>query len=93
MMRRILLRGAGTLLAIVAVAYIGDSLVFWHRMASNRGAAFGSVLVYLTTPTKGNRLEIFTDQPQSVTCVHALFPREGDPPCWYMSRHTTQEIN
>jgi hypothetical protein len=93
MMRGWLLRGAAGIVAIVGIAYIVDSLVFWRRLSSNRAAAFGSVQVYLTTPTKGNRLEIFTDQPQIVTCAHALFPRQGNPPCWYESRHTTQQIN
>jgi hypothetical protein len=93
MMRGWLLRGAAGIVAIVAIAYLVDSLVFWRRLSANRAAAFGSVQVYLTTPTKGSRLEIFTDQPQTVTCAHALFPHEGASPCWYASRHTTVQVN
>jgi hypothetical protein len=92
MMRGWLLRGVACIIALIASAYVIDSLVFWHRMSSNGAAAFGSVQVYLTTPTKSNRLEIFTDQPQSVTCAHALFPHEGASPCWYASRHTTLQV-
>lgn len=93
MTRGRLLRAAAGIVALVAVAYIIDSVIFWRLLSTNRAAAFGTVQVYLTTPTKGSRLEIFTDQPQTVACVHALFPREGDPPCWYASRHTTQQVN
>lgn len=93
MIRRALARGACALLAAVAIAYIVDTLIFSHRMSANRAAAFGSVQVLMTTPTKGNRLEIFTDQPQIITCAHALFPHQGSPPCWYASRHTTEQVN
>jgi hypothetical protein len=93
MVRRWILRGAAAIVAILAVAYILDSLLFLHKLSSSRAAAFGSVQIYLTTPTKGNRLEIFTDQPQTVACAHALFPHEGAPPCWFASRQTTQQIN
>jgi len=93
MIRSFLLRGAAILIGAAAIVYIVDAAVFAHRVAANGTAAFGSVQVYLTTPTKGSRLEIFTDQPQTIPCAHALFPHNGAPPCWYLKRHSMQQIN
>ena len=31
-------------------------------------------------------------EPESRTCVHALFPHYADPPCWYLERHRQQFI-
>ncbi|HTV60915.1 MAG TPA: hypothetical protein VMJ93_18725 [Verrucomicrobiae bacterium] len=93
MIRSFLLRALAILAALFAAIYILDTAIVSHKAATNKAAAFGSVQVYLATPTKGSRLEIFTDQPESVTCVHALFPHYGDSPCWYVSRHTTQQID
>lgn len=93
MIRGAMVRCVCALVAAVAIAYIVDTLIFWHKLSANRSTAFGAVQVFLTTPTKGNRLEIFTDQPQIVTCAHALFPHEGATPCWYASRHTTEQVN
>lgn len=93
MIRSLLLRSAAIFLGGVALAYIIDAALFAHRVAANSAAAFGSVQVYLTTPVKGSRLEIFTDQPQTIPCVHALFPHSGASPCWYLKRHAMQQIN
>jgi len=93
MIRSLLFRGAGILLAAFALVYLADAAILSRKVAANKAAAFGSVQIYLTTPLKDSRLEIFTDQPETVVCVHALFPHYGDSPCWYVSRHTTQQIN
>jgi len=93
LIRTILIRALASLAAAVALAYLVDSFVIWRKASSDHAAAFGTVQVLLTTPSKGNRLEIFADQPQTVTCVHALFPHYGASPCWYVQRHSTQIIN
>lgn len=93
MIRSFLLRCLAILVALFAAAYILDTAFVSHKAATDKSAAFGSVQVYLATPTKASRLEIFTDQPESVPCVHALFPHFGDSPCWYLRRHTTQQVN
>ncbi|HUO35215.1 MAG TPA: hypothetical protein VMU43_09500 [Candidatus Acidoferrum sp.] len=90
MIRSALLRGAAIIVIVIAGAYIVDGAIFEHRVAMGGSSAFGSVRVYLATPEKGNRLEIFTGQPHIVPCAHALFPRGGASPCWYLKRHTTQ---
>jgi hypothetical protein len=60
----------------------------------NHRPQFGSVMVerYYAVPLKNRKTEYMFDQPVAVTCVHSLFPHFGDPPCWYLSRHTRQKI-
>jgi hypothetical protein len=33
------------------------------------------------------------DPPAPQDCVYSLFPHFGDSPCWYLSRHTRQQVN
>jgi hypothetical protein len=93
MIRPLLSRAAAILLGALAIAYLTDTVVFSHRVSTNSGTAFGSVEIYYTTPLKGSRFEFFNEQPQTVSCAHALFPHNGVSPCWYVSRHKMQQIN
>jgi len=38
-------------------------------------------------------MQYMTGDPINQECVHSLFPHVGDSPCWYLSRHTQQQIN
>ncbi|HEY7390636.1 MAG TPA: hypothetical protein VH640_19110 [Bryobacteraceae bacterium] len=78
---------------VACLVYAGDYLSL-RLQVPNRRPQFGSVLVerYYAVPLKNRRTEFMPAQPAPVTCVHSLFPHFGDPPCWYLSRHTRQEI-
>lgn len=81
--------------AIVAfvVIYAVDYLLLHHKMANaDQTVAFGTVTSFYATPTKDGKMEIFTDQPQTETCVHSLFPHSGFRPCWYASRGSVKEF-
>jgi hypothetical protein len=73
--------------------YVGDYLSLRLRIPNQR-AQFGSVEVrrYYAVPLKNRSTEYLFDQPANMACVYALFPHFGDPPCWYLERHTQQEI-
>ena len=43
-------------------------------------------------PHKDGRAEFAFAEPQSVTCVHSIFPHLGYSPCWYLKRHSQQTI-
>lgn len=43
-------------------------------------------------PHKDGRAEFAFAEPQSVTCVHSIFPHLGYSPCWYLKRHSKQTI-
>jgi len=37
-------------------------------------------------------MEIFTDEPQTETCVHSLFPHDGYRACWYIPHGAVKQI-
>jgi hypothetical protein len=80
-------------LAAFAILYAVDYAIFQHKLSSNGGAAaLGSVTSYYGTALKDGKMEIFTDQPQTETCAHSLFPHAGYRPCWYASRNNVKPI-
>jgi hypothetical protein len=84
-------------LAIVLV-YAGDFVSVRVRMLHPKpGNPFETItaLRILAIGEKGNKTEYSVDpvQPQqSAECVHALFPHNGDSPCWYLKRKFAQPI-
>jgi len=77
-------------IAAAVLAYLGDCAVF-----NLRGKPLGRISVnsYLTVPLKGNKTEYDYQGTEPVPCAHALFPKTGAPPCWYLSRHSTHAEN
>ncbi len=85
------------LLAIVLLAlavWAGDYSSLRWRIPKDRGQ-FGSVQVrrYYAVPLKSKKTEYMFDQEQAQECVHSIFPHFGDKPCWYLERHTREEID
>ena len=76
---------AGTIFVVV---YAADYALL--KMRGNN--ALGTVTSYYGTPTKDGKMEIFTDQPQTETCVHSLFPHLGYRPCWYAGRNNITQV-
>lgn len=86
-----------TLLSILAAAILAfgvDFTVFHVRLALNRDA-YGSVIVnhYYAVLQKNGKTQFIFDPPQPETCVNALFPHSGSPPCWYLTRHPDQRTD
>ena len=82
--------GAG-MVTLAVLLYGGDWL-----LARWRGrAAFETVQVqpYYAVPLKDGKTEFFMLDPESRTCVHALFPHFGSSPCWYLRGHKEQRIS
>jgi len=93
-LKRILFNAALGILLAFALVYVGDSVSLAYRIPRHR-EQFGSVMVrraYII-PMKNGKNEYAFDPPASQECVNALFPHYGDPPCWYLRRHTRQQIN
>lgn len=89
------------LIALVSAAvlvYASDFVALRLRMMHPKpGNPFETVtaLRILAIGEKGNKTEYSVDplQPQQTAeCVHALFPHNGDPPCWYLKRKLAQPI-
>ncbi len=94
-MKRVLIIAVLCVLLAGALAYVCDYASLRYRIPNNR-AQFGSVMVQRTwiIPMKDIRSQQYVfDPPAPQDCVNSLFPHFGDPPCWYLSRHTKQQIN
>ncbi len=81
-------------IAITAIAYLVDSLVFRYRVAKNR-QPYGQYTVYSydAVPQKSGKTQFIFNPPEVQTCVNALFPHQGYVPCWYLRRHTEPRTN
>lgn len=91
-MRRIL-RGLGIAVLALAATYVADNLSLRFHIPASR-QAYGSVQVQTlyAVRQKNGRLEYSLGDTTSQTCVRSLFPQFGLTPCWYLSRHATQQI-
>ena len=82
-MKRAVLIGVAALVVVYAIDYA----LLHHKMANpDQTVAYGTITSFYGTATKGGKMEIFTDQPLTETCVHSLFPHSGYRACWYVSK-------
>ena len=81
---------SAVLAVLVVLVYTGDWLVLRYRIP--HGAAFSTVEVnqFLATPLKGNKVEYDLMGSSPVTCSRSIFPQQGNSPCWWLRRHTSQ---
>jgi hypothetical protein len=89
-----LLRAAIGIIIVLVVVYVVDYA--WLRVRVARGLeAFDTLQVETVdqVPQKGNKAEYIPEAPQNQTCVRSMFPHLGDQPCWYLRRHTQQQVN
>lgn len=89
-MLRHLIRFLRAVVVIAIVLYALDWTVLRIRMANN--TAFGTVQVhqFLRTPLKGQKEEYDFLGDAQAPCSRSLFSQAGNPPCWWLARHTTQ---
>jgi|SRR5580700_4855465 hypothetical protein len=88
-LRRALGLAIASLVGLLAIVYAGDYLSVRYRIPGNR-EQFGTVTVqpYDAVQEKSGKTEFIFNPPAAQTCVQALFPHFGYPPCWYLKRHT-----
>ena len=80
-------RAVFIVLSALVVVYAIDYALLRHKMANpDQTLAYGTITSFYGTATKGGKMEIFTDQPLTETCVHSLFPHSGYRACWYVSK-------
>ena len=87
--RKILFRGLLVILGVALFAYLADDL--WSRL---RGRPVEQMKVdrYYAMLDRWNQIEYSTGTPVTQTCVDALMPHFGYVPCWYLRRHTLQQV-
>lgn len=88
------LRAFAAIVLTAALVYLIDYLVLRIRVATNH-QPFGTVTVrpYYAVPRKDQKTEFMLGDPTDQQCVHSLLPHMGDSPCWYLARHTEQQID
>lgn len=89
-LRRFSARAFAGMVFLLALLYAGDSLVFRFIPIP-----FATVRVtpYYAVSRKDHKIEFMFDDPRDETCVNSLFPRQGDSPCWYLTRHKERRID
>jgi hypothetical protein len=91
---KLLIRILLAVVALAAVVYLSDYAILRYRISANRNA-FGAVTVqpYYAIKQKNGKTEFVSGDSQNVSCVNSLFPHSGYVPCWYLNRHSQQQVN
>ena len=84
---------AAVVVAIAAIAYAIDYLVWRYKAATGRNA-YDTVMVqyYYAIGEKSGKTEYDFQPPQPESCVNSLLPHAGLNPCWYEKKHTEKAI-
>jgi hypothetical protein len=82
-----------SLILLGVVVYLGDFLSLRYQIPKRE--LYGSVVVreLYAVKLKNKQTEDMCQPPAPQECVNSLFPHFGDPPCWYLERHTRQQVN
>ncbi len=86
---RIALRGCFALLILTGLIYLADDLYARSRGRPVEQLKIGRVYAAVN---HYNQVEYSIGPPAMVTCVEALMPHFSYVPCWYLRRHTLQQI-
>jgi len=80
-------------LLLLALVYACDYLSLSLRIPNRQ--QYGSVMVCRSyaVPMKDRQTEYMFDPPALQDCVNSLFPHFGDSPCWYLRKHTRQQVD
>jgi hypothetical protein len=76
------------------VFYAADTARLHYKIAKSQDAVEKvQISLYYAVPQKNNRVEFYSGDSRMEECVHALFPHQGDNPCWYVQRHKEERID
>jgi len=86
---KILLRACLTLGALTALVYVGDDL--YARFRGKPTEQVKVDIVYADV-NHWDEVEYSAGRQEMQTCIDALMPHFGYRPCWYLKRHTLQQV-
>jgi hypothetical protein len=87
-LRKALVPALIALCALFIALYAGDYAVLRLRIArGGLNSVLSTVTILYAAPIRGDKLSVFTDQPEQQTCVRSIFPQLAYIPCWYLHRH------
>jgi hypothetical protein len=87
--RRFVLWGGLALVSLTGLSYVADDV--WVRLRSRPVEQIKVDRLYAVVD-QWNKVEFSVGTPVMETCVKALMPHFGYTPCWYLRRHTIQQI-
>jgi hypothetical protein len=87
--RKLLLKACLALVGLAALVYAGEDLWVRHRGKPVEQLKVNRIYAAMNT---WNQVEYSVGTPVMQTCVDALMPHFGYVPCWYLRRHTFQQI-
>jgi len=87
--RRIALRGCVALVSLAGLVYLADDLCARFRGRPVEQIKIGRVYAAVN---HYNQVEYSIGSPAMETCIEALMPHFSHTPCWYLRRHTIQQI-
>jgi hypothetical protein len=87
--RKIALWGCLALVGLTALLYAADDLWARYRRRPVEKIKVGRLYADVN---QWNEVEYAVGTPVVETCVDALMPHFGYTPCWYLRRHTIQQI-
>lgn len=77
------------LIALVVAVFVVD----YVQLKARGAAGIGTIPLTVGTALKDGRVQIFTRDDQSESCVRSIFPHFGLNPCWYVKQNSTQIIS
>lgn len=88
------LRVLAVFAVLLVIVYAGDYVSIAFRIPNGR-QQFGSVQVEksFAVKLKDKKTEYMFQPPEAEQCAYSLFPQLGYPPCWYLRRHSEQQID
>jgi hypothetical protein len=92
-MKRLLQTILPIVILVGILLYLGDFLSLRYRIPNRE--PYGSVTVreLYAVKLKNKQTEYMFEPPAPQECVNSLFPHFGDQPCWYLKRHTRQQVD
>ena len=92
-MRRFFQTVLPSLILAGIVLFLGDYLSLRFRIPNREPYNNITVRQFFAVKLKNKQTEYMFQPPTQQECVNSLFPHFGDPPCWYLSRNTRQQID
>ena len=76
----------------VVVLYAGDFLSLRLRLPRREMLGTVTLHTYYSVKLKNGKTEYDYAGDHDASCTNSLLPQMGLKPCWYLSRHTDEEI-
>ena len=71
--------------------YIGDYVSLRSRLP--KALETVTVQPFYAVKQKSGKTEFMMLDPEDDPCVDSILPHMGNPPCWYLKKHTQKEID